>query len=66
MRELLSKNRARVLDLFLDLDLDGSGTISVVEMSEGLKKLGFDTSYDDVKALCDSIDQASSYSEPHP
>ena len=34
------------------VDTDQSGSISVVEMREGLRKLGFESSYDDVKALC--------------
>ena len=56
LRDALSKNAVRVIDLFREWDSDGSGTVSKKEFAKAMPELGFDASEQDVSALFDSMD----------
>ncbi len=59
MRDILTANAVRVIDLFHDWDDDGSGSIDRSEFRKALSVLGLDStvvSRDDVDALFDSFD----------
>ena len=56
LREALSKNAGRVIDLFREWDADGDGNVSKKEFRKAMPKLGFDVPTKDIDALFDSFD----------
>ena len=56
LREALSKNAGRVIDLFREWDQDGDGNVSKKEFRKAMPKLGFDVPAKDVDVLFDSFD----------
>jgi hypothetical protein len=60
LRDLLVRNRARVVDLFREWDDDGNGTIDRHEFRHALKALGVNASKADVDELFASFDHDQS------
>ena len=60
IRDLLSKNAVRVIDLFRGWDDDGSGTISKAEFRKALVALGVTASKEDLNSLFDTLDNDGS------
>ena len=56
LRDALSQNAVRVIDLFREWDEDGSGTVSKKEFRKAMPMLGLDVPAEDVDALFDSWD----------
>ena len=56
LKEALSKNAARVVDLFREWDTDGDGSISKKEFRRAMPMLGFDVPVKDIDALFDAND----------
>ena len=59
LRSAIASNMSRVLDIFRDLDSDGSGDVDCGEFRKGIRTiLGGDYETDDIDALFDSIDES--------
>ena len=56
IRDALSQNAVRVIDLFREWDEDASGTVSKKEFRKAMPMLGLDVPAEDVDALFDSWD----------
>ena len=56
MRDILSKNAVRVIDLFREWDEDGDGTVSKKEFRKAMPLLGLDFAKKEIDALFDSWD----------
>ena len=56
LREALSKNMVRVVDLFREWDTNGDGTVNKAEFRKAMPKLGLRVPASDVDALFDSWD----------
>jgi len=56
LRNALSSNAVRVIDLFREWDEDGDGTVSKKEFRKAMPMLGLDVPVEDVEALFDSWD----------
>ncbi len=56
LREALSKNAVRILDLFREWDADGDGEISKKEFRKAMPKLGFEVPLNVIDELFDSAD----------
>ena len=56
LRDALSKNAVRVIDLFRDWDDDQSGSVSKKEFRKAMNQFGLDAHKKEVEALFDSWD----------
>ena len=56
LRDILSKNGVRVVDLFREWDEDGDGTVSKKEFRKAMPLLGFDAPRATVDQVFDSLD----------
>ena len=56
IREALSMNAARVIDLFREFDANGDGEISIDEMGKALPMLGISVNKEQTKATFDAFD----------
>ena len=56
MRDALTKNAVRVVDLFREWDDDESNTVSKAEFAKAMKALGYEGPPEDVDAVFDSMD----------
>ena len=56
LRDILTANAVRVIDLFRDWDDDGDGTVSKREFRKAMQTLGLNVPREDVDALFDSFD----------
>ena len=56
IRDALSKNAVRVIDLFRDWDDDESGAVSKKEFRHAMRQFGLDVPRADVDAVFDSFD----------
>ena len=56
LRDALSKNAVRVIDLFRDWDDDQSGTVSKKEFRKAMNQFGLEAQRKEVDALFDSWD----------
>ena len=56
LRDILSKNAVRVIDLFREWDEDGDGTVSKKEFRKAMKFLGVDASKEELDMLFDTFD----------
>ncbi len=54
LRDALTKNAVRVIDLFKEWDANGDGTVSRREFRAGVSQMGFDAPRADVHALVDT------------
>ena len=55
VRDALSANAVRVIDLFREWDDDGTGTVDRKEFHRGMKELGLDVASREVDGLFDSM-----------
>jgi hypothetical protein len=60
LRNVLTENRTRVIDLFRDWDEDQSGTISKLEFRRSVAALGYSASLEEIESLFDELDSDSS------
>ena len=56
LRDVLSKNAVRVIDLFKEWDEDGDGTVSKKEFRKAMPMLGLDVPKKEIDALFDEWD----------
>ena len=56
IREALSKNAVRVVDLFREWDDDGTGAVDKTEFRRGMKELGLEVAEPEVDKLFDAMD----------
>ena len=56
LRDALTSNASRVMDLFRDWDADGNGTINKKEFRKAIKALGADVPREEVDKLFDEFD----------
>ena len=56
LRDALTKNWTRVIDLFRDWDEDGNGVIDKKEFKRGMAALGVTTSKTEASELFDTFD----------
>ena len=56
LRELLTKNAVRVIDLFREWDEDGSGTVDKKEFRKALQALGVKADKEELNTLFDTLD----------
>ena len=56
LRDILSKNAVRVVDLFREWDEDGNGSVSKKEFRKAMPLLGFDAPRAQIDQLFDSFD----------
>ena len=56
LRDALSRNAVRVIDLFREWDDDGTGTVDKKEFRRGMKELGLEVPKAEVNALFEAMD----------
>ena len=56
IRDALSKNAVRVVDLFREWDDDGTGAVDKTEFRRGMKELGLEVAEPEVDKLFDAMD----------
>ena len=56
IRDLLSKNAVRVIDLFREWDDDGNGLVDKKEFRKAMSAMGIQASKEDINAVFDSMD----------
>ena len=56
IRDALTSNFVRVVDLFREWDDDGSGSVSRTEFAKAMAQLGYEGSAEDVDLVFDSMD----------
>ena len=57
LREILTTNAVRIIDLFRDWDDDGNGMIDKKEFRKAIAALGYTAPKSDVNAIFDSMDK---------
>ena len=60
LKALLDKNMSRVVDLFRDMDADGSGSISAPEFREAMRSLGYEVPKKELDELFRFLDHDGS------